>query len=138
MYKARQTYGSGQRSSLGLYKPNGAGEALISLNAFNKLSPDLQRIVENACKAEHSAALAEAEHQNGAALVELVKAGAKLTAFPADVMKAAREKSYEVIDRKAKASPVAARIVMSWREAQSAGGPGARVGAYMEHALRGA
>lgn len=122
----------------GFNKPNGAGEALISLDAFAKLSPDLQRIVENACQAEHSAALAEAEHQNAAALVELVKAGAKLTGFPPDVMKAAREKASETIDRKAKASPIAAKIVASWRDALNAGGPWARVGAYMEHALRGA
>ncbi len=122
----------------GFNKPNGAGEALISLAAFEKLSPDLQRIVENACQAEHSAALAEAEHQNGAALVELVRAGAKLTAFPADVMKAAREKTHEIIDKKASASPIAGKIVASWRDAQSSGGPWARVGAYMEHALRGA
>ncbi len=122
----------------GFNKPNGAGEALISLDAFGKLSPDLQRIVENACQAEHSAALAEAEHQNGAALVELVKAGAKVTAFPADVMKAAREKAAGAIDAKGKASPVAGRIVASWRDAMNAGGPWARVGAYMEHQLRGA
>ena len=51
----------------GFNKPNGAGEALISLDAFDKLPPDLQRIVENACQAEHSAALAEAEHLNAAA-----------------------------------------------------------------------
>lgn len=122
----------------GFNKPNGAAEALISLAAFEKLSPDLQRIVEVACQSEHSAGLAEAEHQNAAALVELVKAGAKVTAFPADVLKAARAASNDVIDNKAQASPVAARIVASWRDAQNAGGPWARVGAYMEHALRGA
>ncbi|MBX9758466.1 MAG: TRAP transporter substrate-binding protein [Beijerinckiaceae bacterium] len=122
----------------GFNKPNGAGEALLSLDAFGKLSPDLQRIVENACQAEHSAALAEAEQQNAGAIVELVKAGAKVTAFPADVMKAAREKAAETIDAKAKASPIAGRIVTSWRDAINAGGPWARVGAYMEHQLRGA
>jgi len=54
------------------------------------------------------------------------------------VMKAAREKAAEVLDRKAKASALAGRIVASWREAQNVGGPWARVSAYMEHALRGA
>ena len=33
---------------------------------------------------------------------------------------------------------LAGRIVASWRDSQTAGGPWARVGAYMEHALRGA
>lgn len=122
----------------GFNKPNGAGEALISLAAFEKLAPDLQRVIENACQAEHSAALAEAEHQNAAALVELVRNGARVVTFPSAVMKAARDKAAEVLDRKAKASPIAGRIVASWREAQNVGGPWARVSAYMEHALRGA
>ena len=122
----------------GFNKPNGAGEALVSLAAFEKLTPDLQRVVENACQAEHSAALAEAEHQNGAALVDLLRAGVKVSAFPADVMKAARDKTQEVLDRKAKASPMAARIVASWREALSQGSQWSRVSAYMEASLRGA
>lgn len=122
----------------GFNKPNGAGEALISLAAFEKLPADLQRVVETACQAEHSAALAEAEHQNGAALLELLRAGAKVSAFPPDVMKAAREKTQEVLDRKAKASPLAGRIVASWREAMTDGGQWSRVSAYMEAALRGA
>jgi len=122
----------------GFNKPNGAGEALISLAAFNKLPADLQRVIENACQAEHAAALAEAEHQNATALVELVRGGAKVLAFPADVVKAAREKTQDVLDQKAKASPLTGRIVASWREAQTSGGPWARVGAYMENALRGA
>ncbi len=33
----------------GFNKPNGAGEALISLAAFAKLPTDLQRIIETAC-----------------------------------------------------------------------------------------
>ncbi len=122
----------------GFNKPNGAGEALVSLAAFEKLTPDLQRVVENACQAEHSAALAEAEHQNGAALVDLLRAGVKVSAFPADVMKAARDKTQDVLDRKAKASPMAARIVASWREALSQGSQWSRVSAYMEASLRGA
>ena len=122
----------------GFNKPNGAGEALVSLAAFEKLPADLQRVVENACQAEHSAALAEAEHQNGAALVDLLRAGVKVSAFPADVMKAARDKTQEVLDRKAKASPMAARIVASWREALSQGSQWSRVSAYMEASLRGA
>jgi TRAP-type mannitol/chloroaromatic compound transport system substrate-binding protein len=121
----------------GFNKPNGAGEALISLAAFAKLTPDLQRVIENACQAEHSAALSEAEHLNATAIVELVRAGAKITAFPADVVKLAREKTVGVLDKKAKASPIAGRIVASWRDALTAGSQWARVGAYMEHALRG-
>lgn len=120
----------------GFNKPNGAGEALISLAAFAKLPADIQRIVEVACQAEHSAALAEAQHVNAAALLELVSKGAKVTAFPQEVMKAAQAKTVEIIDAKAQKSALAARIVASWREALKAGGPWARIESYSEQALR--
>lgn len=120
----------------GFNKPNGAAEALISLNAFAKLPKDLQAVIENACQAEHSVALAQAEYDNAKALVELVAKGTKVEAFPPDLVKAAREQAEKVIDRKAKASPLAARIVKSWRDALEAGGAWSRVTAYTEHALR--
>lgn len=122
----------------GFNKPNGAGEALISLEAFASLPEDLRAVIENACQAEHSAALADAERENALALVELVRGGAKVSAFPAEIVKAAREKADDVLDRKAKGTALAGRIVASWRAAQDAGGPWARVSAYMEQALRGA
>ena len=120
----------------GFNKPNGAGEALISLPAFAKLPADIQRIVEVACQAEHSAALAESGHANATALLELVAKGAKITAFPQDVMKAAQAKTNEVIDAKAQKSPLTARIVASWREALKSGGPWARIESYSEQAMR--
>jgi TRAP-type mannitol/chloroaromatic compound transport system substrate-binding protein len=120
----------------GFNKPNGAGEALFSLAAFAKLPADLQRIVEVCCQAEHSAALAEAGHANAAALLELVSKGAKITAFPQDVMKAAQAKTAEIIDAKAQKSPQAAKIVASWREALKAGGPWSRIESYSEQAMR--
>ncbi len=120
----------------GFNKPNGAGEALISLAAFAKLPPDLQRIIENACQAEHAAALAEAEHMNGSALLELISKGARVAAFPADVMKAAYVKTFEIIDAKAQKSPLTARIAASWRDALKAGGAWSRIGSYSEQTMR--
>ncbi|MGE3247407.1 MAG: TRAP transporter substrate-binding protein, partial [Beijerinckiaceae bacterium] len=120
----------------GFNKPNGAGEGLISLAAFAKLPKDLQQAVEIACQAEHSAALAEAEQSNAAALVELVQKGAKITAFPADVVAAARAKAKDVLDAKAAKSAIAGKIIASWREALKAGGAWSRVQAYSEQALR--
>jgi TRAP-type mannitol/chloroaromatic compound transport system substrate-binding protein len=120
----------------GFNKPNGAGEALISLAAFAKLPTDLQRIIENACAAEHSAGLAEAEQMNAKAIVELASLGAKITPFPTDFVKEARDKAAAVIENKSKAGPVAAKIVASYRDALGAGGAWSRVEAYMEQALR--
>ena len=120
----------------GFNKPNGAGEALISLAAFEKLPADLQAIVEIACQAEHAAALAEAEHMNASAILELVGKGAKVTAFPADVLKAAAAKTQELLDTKAQKSPVSGKIVASWREALKSGGAWSRIESYSEQAMR--
>ncbi len=120
----------------GFNKPNGAGEALISLAAFGKLPADIQRVIENACQAEHSAALAEAEHMNASAILELIAKGAKITAFPVEVMKAAQAKTFEIVETKAQKSPITARIVASWREALKAGGSWSRIESYSEQAMR--
>lgn len=120
----------------GFNKPNGAGEALISLAAFAKLPTDLQRIIETACSAEHSAGLAEAEQMNAGAIIELAKLGTKITPFPADFIKEAREKAAMVIENKAKAGPLAAKIVASYRDALGTGNTWSRIGSYMEQALR--
>jgi TRAP-type mannitol/chloroaromatic compound transport system substrate-binding protein len=82
----------------GLHEPNGTGEAIVSLAAWEKLPPDLQAVVENACRAEAAYAVAEAEWQDQAALDELVtKRGAKLRRFPPDVEAAARGAAMQVL-----------------------------------------
>lgn len=120
----------------GFNKPNGAGEAMISISAFEKLPADLRAVIENACAAEHAAALAEAEAQNAKAIAELVGKGALVAAFPSAVMKAALEKSREVIDAKAAKSALAGRIVASWRIALRSGGAWSRIQAYGEQTMR--
>lgn len=120
----------------GFNKPNGAAEALLSLAAFEKLSPDLREIVETACAAEHAAGLVEAQSTNAAAITEMVALGAKVTPFPADVLAAMRAKTVIVLDRKASESAMAARIVASYRAAVTAGRNWAGIEAYMAQVLR--
>ena len=121
----------------GFNKPNGAGEALVSLKAWRSLPRDLQAIVEVACAAEHGAGLAEAERSNAEALAVLLEQGARPTPFPADVMAAARKASDVVIDRMAAKTPLAGEIVASWRAANASGRTWARVQGYMAQAIRG-
>ncbi|MDB5651509.1 MAG: transporter substrate-binding protein [Hyphomicrobiales bacterium] len=120
----------------GFNKPNGAAEALISIAAFEKLSPDLRAIVETACAAEHTAGLVEAQASNAAAITELVALGAKVTPFPAEVMQAMRAKTAIVLDRKAGESVMAGKIVASYRSAVTAGRNWASIEAYMAQVLR--
>ena len=120
----------------GFNKPNGAAEALISIAAFERLPADLRAIVDTACAAEHNAGLVEAQASNAAAITELVALGAKVTAFPADVVQAMRAKTEIVLDRKAAESAMAGKIVASYRAAVTAGRNWAGIEAYMAQVLR--
>jgi TRAP-type mannitol/chloroaromatic compound transport system substrate-binding protein len=120
----------------GFNKPNGAGEALISLAAFQSLSRDLQDIVRVACAAEHAAALSEAEAQNAEALASLLAQGVELMTFPDDMREAARVAAAHVLDQKAEQGDLAGRIVRSYRAAQSSARPWSRLLSYMEQVLQ--
>ena len=74
----------------GFNKPNGAAEALVSRSAFESLPEDLRAVIANACEAEHSAGLADAERGNADAIEALAGEGVRVSLFPADVMAAAR------------------------------------------------
>jgi len=78
----------------GFNKPNGTGECIVALKVWDALADDLKAIVAHACAAEAGYALAEMERLNAQALATLVKDhGVKLTAFPDDVVAAAREQA---------------------------------------------
>ena len=82
---AAEFVGPGTDIALGLYrvapfyyypgfnKPNGTGECIVALKAWDALSDDLKAIVAHACATEANYALAEMERLNAAALAALVK-----------------------------------------------------------------
>lgn len=103
----------------GFNKPNGASELLISLTAWDRLSPDLRRIVIEACRAEHTLGLADAYQTNAAALTEILgRYPVSLAAFPRPIMDAAQAASLDLLDEIASTSALAGRIVESYRKAQ--------------------
>ena len=55
----------------GFNKPNGTGECIVSLKAWDALPDDLKAIVAHACAAEANYALAEMERLNAEALAAL-------------------------------------------------------------------
>jgi TRAP-type mannitol/chloroaromatic compound transport system substrate-binding protein len=122
----------------GFNKPSGPAEALVSRKAFDALPADLRAIVEIACAAEHSTGLAEAFALNADAMTGVVRDGAKLMSFPAEVVAAARKAAEAVLDRKAATSPLAGRIVASYRAALAAGRNWGRVEQHMTQSIRGA
>jgi TRAP-type mannitol/chloroaromatic compound transport system substrate-binding protein len=75
-------------------------------------------VVTEACRAEHALGLADAHHTNAAALTEILgKYPVTLEAFPRSVMEAAQKASSELLTEIAASSPLAERIVGSYRSA---------------------
>jgi TRAP-type mannitol/chloroaromatic compound transport system substrate-binding protein len=122
----------------GFNKPNGAAEALVSRSAFEGLPDDLRSVVTNACEAEHSAGLAEAERGNGDAIDMLARQGVRVSLFPADVMAAARLAARDVIEETAAKNPLSGRIVEGYRAAVEHGRYWASLQAAMTRALKSA
>ena len=107
---AAEFVGPGTDISLGLYrvapmyygpgfnKPNGTGECIVSLKAWEALDAEGRAIVAHACATEANFALAEMERLNAEALAALIERhGVQLRSFPADVVAAARKVSAEVL-----------------------------------------
>ena len=95
MIDGAEFVGPGSDIALGLYrfapfyygpgfnKPNGTGECIVALKAWNALDADLKAIVPHACAAEASFALAEMERLNIEALQTLTtREHSQLRSFP--------------------------------------------------------
>lgn len=95
----------------GFNKPNGTGECLVSLSAWNGLDAELKAIVSHACAVEATFALSEMERLNAEALAALVRQHhVRLSEFPADLIGAARAQATDVLAEVAARSDVARRV----------------------------
>ena len=119
--------GPGSDIALGLYryapfyyypgfnKPNGTGECIVSLKAWQALDRELQGVVAHACATEASYALAEMERLNIEALAALTtQDNVKLRSFSADLIDAARAQAKDVLADFAGKSPGAAKVHASY------------------------
>ena len=126
---AAEFVGPGVDIALGLYrvapfyyypgfnKPNGTGECIVALKSWNALSPELQAIVNHACATEATYALAEMERLNIAALEALVQRHhVKLTAFPDDLVAAARKQATDVLGELASRSAITGKVHASYMD----------------------
>jgi TRAP-type mannitol/chloroaromatic compound transport system substrate-binding protein len=93
LYRFAQLY-----YSPGFNKPNGTGECIVGLKAWQALDSELQAIVAHACAAEASFALAEMERLNIEALHALTTTNnVQVRTFPADLITAARTTAVDVL-----------------------------------------
>jgi TRAP-type mannitol/chloroaromatic compound transport system substrate-binding protein len=119
--------GPGSDIALGLYrvapfyyypgfnKPNGTGECIVSLKAWQSLDSELKAIIAHACATEASFALAEMERLNAEALAALTgQHGVKLRDFPSDLIDAARQQSVGVLGELAGRDAISGKIHASY------------------------
>ncbi|WP_218575049.1 TRAP transporter substrate-binding protein [Reyranella sp. CPCC 100927] len=84
-------------------------------NAWNALPPLYQQALRSACAEAATATIAKYDANNPPALRRLIAAGAKLSYWPAGVMKAMQKVTYELLDESAGADPLFRKIYESWK-----------------------
>jgi TRAP-type mannitol/chloroaromatic compound transport system substrate-binding protein len=139
--------GPGSDIALGLYraatsyyypgfnKPNGTGECIVALKAWDALSAELKAIVAHACATEANFALAEMERLNAEALAALTgQHGVKLREFPADIVNAARKEAVAVLGEIGARSAISAKVHDSYAAFRERTGAWSRVS--LESVLR--
>jgi TRAP-type mannitol/chloroaromatic compound transport system substrate-binding protein len=99
----------------GFNKPNGTGECIIALKAWNALSDELKAVVAHACATEANYALAEMERLNATALEALVNEHkVKLAVFPEDLIAAARKQANDVLGELSGRSAMTGKVHASY------------------------
>ena len=112
----------------GFNKPNGTGECIVALKVWNALADDLKAIVAHACAAEANYALAEMERLNAQALEALVSQhNVKLTAFPGDLVDAARQQATDVVGGLASRDAISGKVHASYMAFRARTAPWSRV-----------
>src|SRR6187397_1768679 len=82
----------------GFNKPNGTGECIVSLRAWEALDGEGKAIIAHACATEAAFALSEMERLNAEGLAALIERHkVKLAAFPEDLIDAARKQANDVL-----------------------------------------
>jgi len=148
---AAEFVGPGTDIALGLYrvapfyyypgfnKPNGTGECIVSLKAWNGLSDELKTIIAHACATEGNYALAEMEQLNANALDALVKQhNVKLTAFPGDLVAGARKQADDVLGELAQRDAISAKVHDSYKAFRARTAPWSHVSIEAVLSARGA
>jgi TRAP-type mannitol/chloroaromatic compound transport system substrate-binding protein len=112
----------------GFNKPNGTGECIVSLKAWNALSDDLKAVIAHACATEANYALAEMERLNAQALAALVNEHhVKLAAFPEDLIVAARKQANDVLSELTGRSVITGKVHASYAAFRERTAPWSRV-----------
>jgi len=112
----------------GFNKPNGTGECIVSVKNWSALSAELKAVVAHACATEANYALAEMERLNAQALAALVNEHkVTLSAFPEDLISAARKQANDVLGELAGRSAITGKVHASYSEFRERTAPWSRI-----------
>ena len=112
----------------GFNKPNGTGECIVSLKAWDTLSDELKAVITHACATEANYALAEMERLNAQALAALMdEHKVKLSAFPEDLIAAARKQASDVLGELAGKSAITGKVHASYAAFRERTAPWSRI-----------
>ena len=112
----------------GFNKPNGTGECIVALKAWEALPADLKAIVAHACATEANYALSEMERLNAQALAALINDhGVKLRAFSDDLVTAARQQANDVLGELSQRSAIAGKVHESYTAFRERSAPWSRI-----------
>ncbi len=87
----------------------------VNIKKWNTLPDAYKAAFECACTEANVKMLADYDFKNPQALMRLIKQGAKLHAFPKDVMLAARKAAFALYEEEAKKNPSFAKIYKEWK-----------------------
>jgi len=100
----------------GWQEPGSALEAIVNAEAWASLPPDLQQIVDTACKAISLDMYADFEARNGESLKSLLEEHqVQLRAFPDDVLAELKKASLEILEELAASDELSARVWASYK-----------------------
>jgi len=148
---AAEFVGPGTDIALGLYrvatlyygpgfnKPNGTGECIIALRAWESLDAEMRAIIAHACAAEAAYALAEMERLNAEALAAMVERyHVRLKTFPPDLVTAARAQATDILGELGERNASARKIRDSYVSFRDRIGNWSRISLQAVLAARGA
>jgi TRAP-type mannitol/chloroaromatic compound transport system substrate-binding protein len=87
----------------------------VNIDKWNSLPDAYKAAFEAACAEANVIMLAEYDSKNPQAMMRLIKQGAKLRAFPKDIMQAAMKATFQMYDAEAKKNPSFAKIYKEWK-----------------------
>ena len=104
----------------GWHEPGTALEAIVNINAYEKLPPEFKQILDSAIERTNAWMLSEFEAKNNDALNELItKHNVQLRKFPDDVLKQLKKYADEVLEEVAAKDPLSKKVLESFRTFQA-------------------